>query len=125
MSADDELERIKAKRLAEMQRNLSRQAESEQAQPKKRTARDILTERLGYRGIEVLEAAEAQFPAQASAITEKLAELVLRGEVEGAIDGGELLSLYRIVGLRVRVNTTISVEKDGKKVSLSDKLRLG
>lgn len=123
MSADDELEKIKAKRLAEMQRNISKKIEQEQS--KKRTARDILIERLGYRGTEVLEIAESQFPAQSAAITEKLAELILRGEIERDIDGGELLALYRAVGLRVRVNTTINVQEDGKSVSLSDKLRLG
>jgi len=123
LSADDELEKIKAKRLAEMQRNISKKIEQEQS--KKRTARDILIERLGYRGTEVLEIAESQFPAQSAAITEKLAELILRGEVERDIDGGELLALYRAVGLRVRVNTTINVQEDGKSVSLSDKLRLG
>jgi len=123
LSADDELEKIKAKRLAEMQRNISKKIEQEQS--KKRTARDILIERLGYRGTEVLEIAESQFPAQSAAITEKLAELILRGEIERDIDGGELLALYRAVGLRVRVNTTINVQEDGKSVSLSDKLRLG
>ena len=122
MSQDDELERLKARRLAEMQKNIS--TKEAEAAPKggKRTPRDVLVSKLGYRGLEALELAEAQFPAQTRAVTAKLAELILYGEVNQAIDGGELLALFRSVGLRVRVNTTISVKQDGKLVSLAEKL---
>lgn len=122
MSQDDELERLKARRLAEMQKNLS--TKEAEAAPKggKHTPRDVLVSKLGYRGLEALELAEAQFPAQTRAVTAKLAELILYGEVNQAIDGGELLALFRSVGLRVRVNTTISVKQDGKLVSLAEKL---
>ena len=39
-----------------------------------------------------------------------------------SLDGGNLLALFRGVGLNVRMKTKINVEKDGKFVSLSDKL---
>ena len=38
------------------------------------------------------------------------------------MDGGQLLSLFRQVGLNVRMNTKINVEQDGKFVSLSEKI---
>ncbi len=123
MSADDDLERLKARRLAEMQKNLSTK-QPKPAEPEKRqSARDLLVSRLGYRGLEVLELAESQYPVQTRAITAKIAELILQGGIDQAIDGGDLLALFRSVGLPVRVKTTISVEQDGKLVSLSERLR--
>ena len=38
------------------------------------------------------------------------------------MDGGQLLSLLRSIGLPVRMNTKINVEQDGKFVSLSEKI---
>ena len=77
---------------------------------------------LGFRGSEVLQNAESQFPNETGIIVEKLAELIKTGEISEAIDGGRLLALFRSVGLHVRMDTKINVEQDGKFVSLSDKL---
>ena len=67
MSEEDfELERLKAKRLAEMQKNISsRQETNESPETNKKTItkpRDSLVKILGFRGLEVLENAETQFP---------------------------------------------------------------
>ncbi len=126
MSEDFELERLKAKRLAEMQKNISFQ-ENAQKQPEtkpetKKTPREILVPTLGYRGLEVLQNAESQFPNETKIIVEKLAELIKTGEINEVIDGGKLLLLFRSVGLNIRMQTKINVEQDGKFVSLSDKL---
>nr|WP_232212368.1 DNA-binding protein [Candidatus Nitrosopumilus sediminis] len=77
---------------------------------------------LGYRGLEVLENAESQFPSETKMIVEKLSELIKTGEINESIDGGKLLTLFRSVGLNIRMATKINVEQDGKFVSLSDKL---
>jgi len=124
LSDDDfELERLKAKRLAEMQKNISTIRTPQQEQ-KKETAnpRDIVLKSLGFRGDEVLEAAESQFPNETKTIIGQLAQLITSGELNEKIDGGQLLELFRTVGLRIRLNTKINVEQDGKFVSLSDKL---
>ena len=126
MSEDSELERLKAKRLAEMQKYISFQ-ENAQKQPEtkpetKKTPREILVPTLGYRGLEVLQNAESQFPNETKMIVEKLAELIKTGEINEVIDGGKLLLLFRSVGLNIRMQTKINVEQDGKFVSLSDKL---
>ena len=55
-------------------------------------------------------------------IVAKLAELITSGDVPEVIDGGELLTLFRSIGINVRMKTKIKVEEDGKFVSLSDKL---
>ena len=55
-------------------------------------------------------------------IIEKLSELIKTGEINESIDGGKLLTLFRSVGINVRMATKINVEQDGKFVSLTDKL---
>ena len=130
MSAEDkDLERLKEKRLAEMRNNISSQREQEKIMAsqkeqidKKPSSREIVVKRLGYRGMEVLQNAEYQFPKETEIIVLKLSELVLSGDIKEVLDGGNLLALFRAVGLNVRMKTKINVEKDGKFVSLSDKL---
>jgi len=124
---DSELERLKAKRLAEMQKNISTKQEIEKTQelakdkPQEKP-RDLLVNILGFRGLEVLENAESQFPNETKMIVEKLSELIKTGEINEVIDGGKLLTLFRSIGLSVRMATKINIEQDGKFVSLSDKL---
>lgn len=124
---DSELERLKAKRLAEMQKNLVSRQDSQKSseQTKEKPAenpRDLLVKSLGFRGLEVLKNAEYQFPNETKIIVYKLAELIKSGEINEVIDGGKLLTLFRSVGLSIRMETKINVEQDGKFVSLTDKL---
>ena len=126
MSEDSELERLKAKRLAEMQKNISSQktpepsVESTKEIPE--NPRDLLITKLGFRGLEVLENAESQFPNETKMIIQKLFELIKTGEINETFDGGQLLALFRSIGLNIRMATKINIEQDGKFVSLSDKL---
>lgn len=129
MTEDEDLEKLKAKRLEEMQRNISlQQKQKEQIsklnekQQKKPSPREIVVKTLGHRGLEVLENAEYQFPNETKLLIEKLAELITLGEINEILDGGKLLTLFRAIGISVRMETKISIEHDGKFVSLSDKL---
>lgn len=129
-SDDPDIEIIKARKLKEMKEKaaaLERAKTSSQQPPpppqRQRTARDIVNGYLYDRGDEVLSLAYAQYPAQTEAIVAKIAELILTGEISSRISGGELLSLFRSVGLNVRVNTTIKVEDKGKFISFADKLK--
>ena len=126
---DKDLERLKAKRLAEMRDNLSSQrnqekiiASQKEQQDKKPSPREIVVKRLGYRGIEVLQNAEYQFPKETEIIILKLSELISSGDIKEVLDGGNLLALFRAVGINIRMKTKINVENDGKFVSISDKL---
>ncbi len=124
---DKELELLKAKRMLEMQKNISQRQRIDEVKPEsktpKTTPRDLVLKQLGYRGEEVLQNAESQFPTETKMVIEKLAELIQGGEINEIIDGGKLLTLFRSVGINVRIQTTISVEQDGKMVSWSDKLK--
>ncbi|WP_420546080.1 DNA-binding protein [Nitrosopumilus sp.] len=128
MSEDDsELKRLMEKRLAEMQKNISLKQESNKTEGKldekpTETPRDFLIKVLGFRGLEVLENAESQFPNETKLVVGKLSKLIKSGEIAETLDGGKLLALFRSIGLNVRMATKINVEQDGKFVSLSDKL---
>ena len=122
---DKELEQLKKKRLEEMQKNISskkKQEELSSVQQSIQTSRQLLLKILGYRGFEVLQNAESQYPKETKIVVEKLGELISSGEINEKMDGGKLLALFRSVGINVRMETKINVEQDGKFVSLSEKL---
>ena len=125
---DKELELLKAKRLAEMQKNLSIQDQSsenktEESQKPKLSLRDYVVNSMGHRGMEVLQNAEYQFPNESKIIIEKLGELISSGDINETLDGGKLLVLFRSVGLSIRMENKINVEKDGKFISIADKFK--
>ena len=130
MSDDDsELQRLQAKRLAEMQKNISsRETAEETPESTKSTEekivnpRDALIKQLGCRGLEVLTNSESQFPNETKMVIDKLYELIKTGEITEILDGGKLLGLFRSIGLSVKMDTKINIQQDGKFVSLTDKL---
>ena len=130
MSDDDsELQRLQAKRLAEMQKNISsRETAEETLESTKSTEekivnpRDALIKQLGFRGLEVLTNSESQFPNETKMVIDKLYELIKTGEITEILDGGKLLGLLRSIGLNVKMDTKINIQQDGKFVSLTDKL---
>ena len=130
MSEDDsELQRLQAKRLAEMQKNISsRETAEETSESTKPTEekitnpRDELIKQLGFRGLEVLTNAESQFPNETKMVIDKLYELIKTGEITETLDGGKLLGLFRSIGLNIKMDTKINIQQDGKFVSLTDKL---
>ena len=126
---DKELEILKAKRLAEMQKNISSQEKQKESEQKSDTTKEQITSRdyvvknLGHRGMEVLQNAESQFPNEAKIIIEKLGELIASGDINEILDGGKLLVLFRSVGVNIRMQNKINVEQDGKFVSIADKFK--
>jgi DNA-binding TFAR19-related protein (PDSD5 family) len=116
MEKDKELEKLKQKKLNEMISRIEKQQSQE-------NPKSILKSKLIDRGEEVLEIAERSYPNETKVIINKLAELIKQGKIQNAITGGELLSLFRNSGFNISVSTSISVSKDGKTTSLSDKLK--
>lgn len=124
MSEDPDIEIIKARKLKEMKEKAAAMEKAKSAPEKKdKTARETVMSFLYDRGDEVLNAAYSQYPAQTEAIVAKIAELIKSGELRDRVSGGELLSLFRSVGLRVRIDTSIRIQQDGKLVSFSEKLK--
>ncbi|MDG6929091.1 MAG: double-stranded DNA-binding protein [Nitrososphaerota archaeon] len=115
-SEDAELKKLISRRLGEMKRKAENKPE-----PVARDSRKLLVSHLVDRGLEVLLAAEGQYPTETAMIVERLADLYLAGRLQKPISGGELLSIFRQLGLRVRIETSIRVEQDGKFVDISEK----
>ena len=122
---DPDIAIIKARKMKELWKQAaalekSKAAQKEQEQKARiKTDREIVSDLLYDRGEEVLKLAEIQFPSQ----TRMIADLTKAGEIQQRISGGELLMLFRSIGINVRVNTTIKIEDHGKLVSFSEKLK--
>jgi hypothetical protein len=84
--------------------------------------RDFLTRFLYDRGNEVLTLGEQQYPFQTKILIKRLNELIRYGEIS-KISGGDLLAVYRSLGLNIRINTSISISDHGKTISFSEKLK--
>ena len=87
--------------------------------------KEILLKYLYDRGDEVLRLADSQFPVQTRIIVKRIVELIKSGEIDSLISGGELLAIFRSVGLRIRVDTNIRIEDHGKYISFGEKLKEG
>lgn len=123
---DPDITIIKARKLKELQKIAAIQEKLKSRNQKDtipKTNREIVSVYLYDRGDEVLALAENQFPIQTRAIVDKIAEIIRLGEINQKISGGELLALFRSVGINIRLNTSIRVEDHGKLVSFSDKLK--
>jgi DNA-binding TFAR19-related protein (PDSD5 family) len=128
---DPDIAIIKARKMkalkeqaAAIERSRIKQQQESTLQPKK-TDREIVYDYLYNRGEEVLNLAESQFPIQTKSIIDGIVELIRMGEIKQRISGGELLALFRSVGINVRINTSIKIEDHGKLVSFSEKLKQG
>jgi len=119
---DDELEKLKRRKLLELQRRMMRQ-ETEARRPKEQGPREILDRYFVGRAWEVYNAARAQFPTVMPRIEEVLIEAMREGRIREQIDGGSLFSFLRQIGLPVRLRTTIRFEEHGKLKTLEQKIR--
>ena len=126
MEEDPDIEILKSKKMHErMQRMMKQKKENIEKDIKKRepSQREILLSYLYDRGDEVLNLAESQFPSETRAIINRIVELINSGEINQKISGGELLSLFRTIGMNVKINTTIKIEEHGKYMSFAEKLK--
>ena len=126
MGEDPDIEILKAKKMHErMQRMMKQKKENIKKDIKKRepSEKEILLSYLYDRGDEVLNLAESQFPSETRAIINRIVELINSGEINRKISGGELLSLFRTIGINVKINTTIKIEEHGKYMSFAEKLK--
>ncbi|HZA64086.1 MAG TPA: DNA-binding protein [Nitrososphaeraceae archaeon] len=124
---DPDIAIIKARKMKELRDKAAAfekaKKREQQPTPQKENDREIISTYLYDRGEEVLKLAESQYPYQTKAILARIIELIKAGEISQRISGGELLALFRSIGLKIRVNTSIKIEDHGKLVSLSDKLK--
>ena len=125
MSEDSELERLKLRRMQEMQRRLLEQEKTKATDQKQLRPRDVLKTILVGRAWEVLNAAAVQFPEPTRMLEAELARLVSKGRLKGPVTAEQLMWLFRSLGLDVRLETKIQVLESGELKSLADKFRSG
>ena len=126
---DPELAIIKARKMKQLKEKAAMIEKIKQDETKTNMAkiddREILLKYLYDRGDEVLQLAELQYPVQTRVIVKRIVELIKLGEIDSLISGGELLAIFRSVGLRIRVDTNIRIDDHGKFISFGEKLKEG
>lgn len=124
---DPELAIIKARKMKQLKEKaaLSEKIKESKADVKKVDDKELLLKYLYDRGDEVLELAESQYPVQAKLVVDRIVELIKSGDIDSLISGGELLAIFRSVGMRIRVDTSIRIQEHGKFISMGDKLKEG
>lgn len=124
---DPELAIIKARKMKQLKEKaaLIEKIKESKADVKKVDDKELLLKYLYDRGDEVLELAESQYPAQTKLVVNRIVELIKSGDIDSLISGGELLAIFRSVGMRIRVDTSIRIQEHGKFISMGDKLKEG
>lgn len=126
---DPELAIIKARKMKQLKEKAALSEKIREDEKKtnmtKMDDKEILLKYLYDRGDEVLRLADSQFPVQTRIIVKRIVELIKSGEIDSLISGGELLAIFRSVGLRIRVDTNIRIEDHGKYISFGEKLKEG
>jgi len=124
---DPELAIIRARKMKQLKEKaaLIEKIKESKSDVKKVDDKELLLKYLYDRGDEVLELAESQYPVQAKLVVNRIVELIKSGDIDSLISGGELLAIFRSVGLRIRVDTSIRIQEHGKFISIGDKLKEG
>jgi DNA-binding TFAR19-related protein (PDSD5 family) len=117
MEEDAELKLLEQKKLEAMRRRMKGAAPA-----KEKSDREVVEGMLYDRGNEVLDAAYSFYPDETQRIVKELADMIRAGRLTGPVAGGELLSVFRQLGLRFSLKTSIRVQDRGKLVDLSEKL---
>lgn len=120
MEEDADLKLLERRKLEELRRRLKTTAPTAS---REKTDRETVEGMLYDRGDEVLEAAYSAYPGETERLVKELAELIRTQRLKEKVSGGELFSIFRQLGLRFKLNTSIRVMDQGKLVDLSEKLK--
>jgi len=120
---EDELERLKRRKLQELQRRLLKQRQEPTERPEALTPREVLNRYFYGRAWEVYKAARAQFPTVMPQVEKALVEAMRAGRIRQRIDGESLYHFLRQIGLPVRMRTTIRFKEHGELKTLEQKIR--
>jgi DNA-binding TFAR19-related protein (PDSD5 family) len=119
MEEDADLKLLEQRKLEEIRRRLKATPPTPKQE---KTDRQVVEGALYDRGDEVLDAAYSFYPNETERLVRELADLIRAGKLRERIAGGELLSIFRQLGLRFSLKTSIKVMDQGKLVDLSEKL---
>jgi hypothetical protein len=117
---DAELRMINARKMAQLKKRVEL---ASAPKPKEKTNREFVMENLFDRGDEVLQTAYSYYPKETDVIVDYLAKYLKEHADNDKISGGELLQVFRSLGLRFSLKTSIKVQERGKFVDLKDKFK--
>ena len=120
---EDELERLKQRKLMEMQRRLLKQKKETEEVTEEPSPRELLDRYFYGRAWEVFNAARHQFPKVMPQLEKALVEAIKAGKIKRRIDGESLYHFLRQIGLPVRLQTTIRYKEHGELKTLEQKIR--
>ncbi len=123
---DKELERIKRRRLMELQRRMLQEekpVEEEPEKPAEPTPREILDGMFSGRAWEVYETAKLQYPKVMPQVEQALVDGIKSGKIQDRIDGESLFVFLRQVGLNVRLNTSIRYKDHGELKTIGQHIK--
>jgi DNA-binding TFAR19-related protein (PDSD5 family) len=126
LSEDSELNLLMRKKYLEIQRKLMAKTLKEKESSEESKAPDyesIVRNALDSSGLRVLSALKSQYPYEAQAIINALGKAIADHRIPAEISGGELYQLLLSLGIRVRLDTKIYVERKGRVKEFSEYLR--
>jgi len=110
--------RLKLLRLQKKMLSRGKPREEERKDPRQ----IVLSVLSDEKAVEVLKAAEEQFPQVIGKVIEALAKYIVENNVK-SIDAYELYQLFLALGLNVRLPLKIKVVKGGKEISFEDYIK--
>lgn len=119
---DEELERLKKRKLMELQRRLLRSQQPEKVE-KPASAEEFLDRFFYGRAWEVYRAAKQQYPKVMVEVEKALLEAIKAGKIKERIGGEALYSLFNQLGMRVSLETKIRYKKHGELKTVGQKLK--
>jgi len=125
LSSDDKiLEFLKRRKLIELSRMASsKETKLIESASKIENPREVLAKILVDRGLEVLEAAESQYPEITREIEKLIVQLILSGKLRESITGEQLYWLFHRLGINVRLKTRIRILEHGELKTIEEKIK--
>ena len=118
--SDAELQAIRRRKIRELQRAFAREQTEEPADTVKDD--EVLNRIFRGRAWEVFNTGSQQYPHIMTKVKRALVQSALAGRLK-EVTGEQLYQFLRHLGVRVRLNTSISFAKHGKLQSLSEKVK--
>ncbi len=131
LSGDSEIERLRRKRLLEMQRSAiavkPKPVEAKQPQEavakKEEDSKAFLGKIFDESAWKVWEAAVQQRPVEAGEVVKAFRALYDAGRLRERVTGAHIYWLFRQLGLPLRLETKIRILESGELKTIADKLR--
>ena len=121
MSDEDlTLKLLRLRKMRQRLNELAKQREATEAATEKAQTDPVeeLKKNVEGRGEEVINAALTENPELVRRVAAALVKAIREGRVETPIDSGDLLALFRRLGLNVKVETRLMVQKRGETKDL-------